>query len=390
MKTKIVLFRNGDIYTPESIGRKDILVMNGEIVKIDNNIDISELKLDYDEFDATCYKILPGIIDQHVHIIGGGGEAGFASRIPEVKLSTLIAGGVTTVLGLLGTDGTTRDLKTLLAKSRSLKAHGITSYILTGSYEIPTQTVTGSVKSDIILLDHVIGVKIAMCDHRASYVTVNDLAKIASDARTAGMIGNKAGIVTIHTGYGKEKLDVLFETLEKTNIPIKHFIPTHVNRNQDILMDAVKFAKMGGFIDLTAVPSKDYLHDLTAGEAIRESLTCGVPLEHITISSDGNGSWSKYDKKGHLIHIGTSNPNNLYGEIKHMVIEMGFSITDAFKPVTSNVADVLHLNNHKGKIKEGYDADLLVLDNDMNIDSLMAMGHFLKRHKKHLKWEMFE
>ena len=149
------------------------------------------------------------------------------------------------------------------------------------------------------------GAKIAICDHRASYITVNDLAKIVSEARTAGMIANKPEIVTIYTGYGKEKLEVLFETLDKTNIPVKHFMPTHVNRNQDILMEAMKFAKMGGFMDLTAVPSKDFLHDLSAGEAVKESISCGVPIDRITISSDGNGSWSKYDKKGHLTKIGT-------------------------------------------------------------------------------------
>lgn len=44
----------------------------------------------------------------HVHITGGGGEAGPASRCPEAQLSKLISAGITTVVGVTGTDSVTR------------------------------------------------------------------------------------------------------------------------------------------------------------------------------------------------------------------------------------------------------------------------------------------
>ena len=256
----ITLIQNGEVYSPDHLGKKDILCINDKIFKIDKNInidqkiDLTAKNLQYNYLDASGKTIIPGIIDQHVHTIGGGGEAGFSSRISEVKLSTLVSGGVTTVLGLLGTDGTTRSLYTLLAKTRSLEERGITSYMLSGSYEYPSPSITGSIREDIILIDKVIGVKIAVSDHRSSYVTVKELARTVSNARTAGMLSRKAGTATIHTGSGKDKLDLVFETLSKTDIPIKHFLPTHLNRNETILFEAIKFGKMGGFIDFTTVP----------------------------------------------------------------------------------------------------------------------------------------
>jgi beta-aspartyl-dipeptidase (metallo-type) len=386
----IHLIKNGEVYDPEYIGKKDILIINDKIVKIDEDINLEGLDIEQTIIDASGKTVIPGIIDQHVHIIGGGGEAGFASRICEVKLSTLINCGVTTVIGLLGTDGTTRSLYTLLAKSRALEEQGMTSYMLTGSYQYPSPTITGSIRDDIILVDKVIGTKIAISDHRASYITIKELAETASCSRVAGMLGKKAGTVTIHLGSGKDKMKIIKETISKTDIPIKHFLPTHLNRNDSLLFEAIKFGKKGGFIDFTTVPLKNKHHPISAGQAFKEALVCEVPIENITFSSDGNGSWSKYDRRGHLTHIGASNPNSLFQEIKHLITEENYSISDAIKPVTSNVAKALHLYPHKGTLQVKSDADILILDKDMNIDTVMARGNLMLKEKKTVKINIFE
>ena len=58
---------------------------------------------------------------------GGGGEGSFHTQAPQVQLSSLIKGGVTTVLGLLGTDGISRSVENLLAKVKALKEEGISA-----------------------------------------------------------------------------------------------------------------------------------------------------------------------------------------------------------------------------------------------------------------------
>ena len=60
--------------------------------------------------------------------------------------------GTTTVVGLLGADGLTRDLMGLLAKSRSLELEGMSAYILLGAYDLPLPSFTGDLSKDIVLV----------------------------------------------------------------------------------------------------------------------------------------------------------------------------------------------------------------------------------------------
>jgi beta-aspartyl-dipeptidase (metallo-type) len=172
MSITLILIRNAIVYAPELIGKRDVLIGGEKILAIDETIELpssSFLRV----IDADGMFLTPGLIDPHVHIAGGGGEGGFATRTPELSLSDATKFGVTTVVGLLGTDGTTRHHCNLLAKARSLEAEGLSTYILTGSYQLPSQTLTGSIQSDIINIDKIIGVgEVAIADHRSSEVSV--------------------------------------------------------------------------------------------------------------------------------------------------------------------------------------------------------------------------
>ncbi len=388
----IKLIKNGEVYAPEFLGKKDILIINNKIGKIADRIDDFPSGIVSETIDATGKKIVPGFIDQHVHIIGGGGEAGFSSRIYETKLTDFTTAGTTTVVGLLGTDGTTRNLEALIAKARALEGEGISTYILTGSYEYPAQSLTGSVRRDVMLIDKIIGTKIAISDHRASYVTSVELIKEASNARVAGMLSHKPGIVTIHVGDGKNRLDPVFEAVQNSEIPIKHFIPTHINRTKELFEHAILFAKMGGFIDFTAdtLPSASDPSSVKTSAGIKKAIKEGVCLENMTISTDGNGSWSLYDEQGNLKKIGISQMDRLHRELKDLVFKEEFSLSDALKPITSNVAKVLGIFPQKGKIEENSDADILILDNDLDIVSVMAKGQMMIRNGKVLKKGMYE
>ncbi len=374
----IKLIKNVKIYSPEYLGSKDILIFNDKIEKIDDDISIN---LDYTEIiDGNNYIAVPGYIDQHVHITGGGGEQSFRTRVPEINLSEFIESGITTVIGLLGTDSQTRSVENLIAKAKALNEEGMTAYMLTGAYEYPSPTITGSIKKDITFFSEIIGVKLAISDHRASYVDSKILEYVASEARVGGMLGNKPGIVTLHLGNGYDKLRLIREVIKNSNIPMKHFVPTHINRNRDLLEDGFYYAAEGGNIDLTVGSGSD--SSLNPSEVIAEAVRRGIPTEKITISSDGNGSWSDYDCEGNLIKIGKSSVKSLHGQIKSMIADKGFEPGDAIKFVTSNVSDLLKLNKAKGYIKEGFDADILLLDSQYNIDTVFMKGNTMMKHKK--------
>lgn len=380
----MILIKNIEVYAPEYSGIKDVFISGGKICLIQDEINFENDRIKI--IDGRNKKLTPGFIDQHVHITGGGGEGSFKTRAPEITLSKLTKGGITTVVGLLGTDGTTRSVENLVAKAKSLKEEGITVYVNTGSYEYPTVTITGSIKRDIAFIDEIIGVKLALSDHRAANVSNLELKRVASDARVAGMLSGKAGIVTLHMGDGKRGLSQVNEILEETEIPMKTIRPTHVNRRKELLLEAFDYAKKGGKIDLTC-GMKD---DLTPGKCIKKAIEDNVPRENITISSDGYGSWSKYDENGNLVKMGVSSVSSLHKEFKSMVNDLGFSIDEALTYITSNVAKGLEIYPKKGCISENSDADIILLDEELNIDTVIANGKIMIENKEVLVYGTYE
>lgn len=365
------ILKNGIVFSPKEIGIKDILIARDFIANISGEITPHDDCGKVDVFDLEGKYVVPGFIDQHVHIIGGGGEAGFASRTPEIMLGQIIRAGITTVVGCLGTDGTTRHVSSLLAKAKGLEQEGISTYIYTGAYEIPTRTITDNVRNDIILIDKVLGAgEIAISDHRSAQPTKQEIAKLAAEARVGGLLSGKAGVLHLHVGDGNKKLSVLFEILKETEIPITQFTPTHINRNTYLLQDGIRFAKMGGMIDMTAGGTyrTDEEKSLRASKAIKYCLGEGVEIDNITMSSDGNGSLPKFDDYGNIVGLLVSDIISLYNEFKMLVKDEGIDISDALKVITENPARSLRLYPKKGCLKIGSDADIVVLDKNLNIE----------------------
>ena len=261
---------------------------------------ISISGLEVDEIDGSGLFVLPGIVDSHVHLLGGGGEGGPATRAPEIRVEEIVGSGVTTVIGCLGTDGITRHMSSLMAKARGLEDEGITAFIFVGSYELPVQTLTGSVRSDLALLPAVLGAgEIAISDHRSSQPTFDELARLAAECRVGGMLGGKPGILHLHLGDGKRGLELVLRIVHETEIPVTQIIPTHCNRNPKLLDEAFRFAAEGGRIDLTAGIG-EHAPSMSVEAAIRLAVERGAPLDRISVSSDANGSLPVFDEDGSL------------------------------------------------------------------------------------------
>lgn len=370
------IIKNVDIYTPAYIGKKDVLMSN-HIEMIEECIDIPGIQV----VDGHGLKMVPGFIDQHIHITGGGGEGSFKTKAPEIQLSKLIEAGITSVVGLLGTDGISRNVENLLSKTKALKEEGISVYCLSGSYQYPPITITGDVKKDIMFIDEIIGCKLALSDHRSTHIQTSDLIKLASDIRVSAMLSGKPGILVLHMGDEETGLNQVFEALEHTKIPVTMFRPTHVTRTKKLLEDSIKLLSMGGYIDMTA--SFKY----NATKAIHTIKERGLDASHVTVSSDGQGSWSNYDSNGVLLEIGVSSVYTLYEEFLHMLESM--PIEEALTYFTSNVADSLKLP-HKGMVQVGNDADVLLLDQNNHIHSVFALGQMMMNEYKILKKGTYE
>ena len=371
----MILIKNADVYAPEHLGIKDVLICGAQIEAVGEGLEGgSGCRI----IDAEGKKLTPGLIDRHVHVTGGGGEGSFHTRTPQ--LSSVIRAGITTLVGLLGTDDVSRTPEDLIAKVKALKEEGISAYALCGAYGVPSPAITGSIKKDIAFIDEILGLKLAVSDHRAPNISTEELIRLASDVRTAGMISGKCGCVVLHMGDGKKMLSQVFEALEETEIPVKTFQPTHVNRNHELFLDSLKLAKLGGTIDLTC---EDFPHGLIEDGKdpviglLEEARRAGVPMERMTLSSDGQGSWSNYDEYGNLVEMGVTDVGNMYAQLRSLVLNGGFVLSEALSFFTSNPAKALELFPKKGCIAPGADADLLLMGEALALDTVIARGRVM-------------
>lgn len=373
------LIKNAEVYAPQALGQQDLLLCNDKIVAMAPQIDFSFGEVTV--IDASGKKAVPGFIDQHVHVLGGGGEGSFRSRCPELDFSQTVKNGVTTVVGMLGTDSMTRSIENLVAKTKALNEDGITAYCLTGAYEYPSPTLSGSVKKDVTFISECIGVKIAISDHRNSCITTQELARLAADVRQASLFSGKVGVVHMHLGNGKAGLSQVMAIVENTDVPIKHFRPTHCGKQ---FADAVAFANMGGYVDFTV--SEDASQ---SAENLLNALTAIDNKEKITCSSDSNGSLPKWNEKREMIGMGVGSISSLYRAIRALVQEKGVALEEALPLITSNVAKGLEIYPKKGCLAVDSDADLVLLDKDLEIDTVFAKGRLMVENKTVLAYSYF-
>ena len=392
----VIIIRNAQVYQPKYAGKKDLLILGDQIAALGENLQAEfNGAVSVTEIDGTGMVLTPGFIDSHEHIMGGGGEGGFSTRTPEAVLTDLTMNGITTVVGCIGTDGITRDMAALLAKAHGLEEAGVTTYVYTGSYQVPVHTLTGSVMKDVMLLDKVIGAgEIAISDHRSSQPTFEEFVRIVSDVRVGGMLAGKAGIVNIHLGDSPRLMDLIWRTVRETEIPYTQFLPTHVNRNEALFQSAAEFAKAGGVIDFTGNEDIDYWEsicdEVRVCSGIRRLLESGVSENNFTISSDGQGSLPVFNSKGEYQGIGIGKASCLLKEVRECVEREDIPLETALRAVTANPARILKLGK-KGRLQPGCDADLCLLTADgLKLHTVIAKGKIMVQEGKPVVRGTFE
>jgi len=377
------------VYSPDFAGKRDIFIGCDKILEMSERIKIPS-GLDIEVFDAEGLIIVPGLIDNHVHIAGAGGEGGPATRTPELSLSGMFEGGITTVVGCLGTDGFTRTVESVLMKAKSIRHQGASAWIWTGAYQVPSPTITGDIGKDLVLIEEVIGVgELAISDHRSSCPSTDELIRIAAHARVGGMLGKKAGIVNIHMGDAKNPFNPIYEVVRKSMLKFNQFLPTHCNRNNYIFEDSKIYGREG-YIDITT-SSWPYFTDeeIKPSTALKLLLESGVPVTNITFSSDSCGSLPGFDEQGKLIKLEMGLPSSNLRELTDAVLKERIPLETSLKVLTSNPASILKLPG-KGFISNGMDADLLFLDNGMRKVHLIAMGKWVMKDGAVMKKGAYE
>lgn len=371
------LIRNADVYAPEPLGVQQLLLGGGKVLWIGRELAALPVALPVEVIDLDGRRLIPGLIDGHVHVTGGGGEAGFSTRVPAPMLSRYTRAGVTSVVGLLGTDDVARSTRELVASIYALREQGLNAWGYSGGYHLPPTTLTGSVRGDIVFAEPLIGVgEVAISDHRSSQPTLDELLRLASEAHVAGLMTGKAGIVHLHLGDGARGLELVRRALEQSELPARVFNPTHVNRRKALFAEAVELARRGCSIDITAelpsgAPVAEGEDAWSAADALQQYLDSGAPVELVTISSDAGGCLPCFDHDGRVCGMAVGESGALLATLNEL-LGRGLAMSEALPAFTSNPARLLRLAG-KGRIAAGADADLVALDaNGAASDVLIA------------------
>lgn len=369
----IQLLLNAELFDPEPRGRCHMVVAGQTLLWVGTDVPALDKSLGPTELDLGGRRVIPGLIDGHVHLTGGGGEAGPHTRVPPVALSRLTAGGVTTAVGVLGTDDVIRTTAELVTVARGIIQEGLSAYCLTGGYHVPPVTATGSVRGDLVLIDLILGVgELAVSDHRSSQPTIDELLRIAADAHVGGLMSGKAGILHIHMGDGPRGLEPVRDAIDRSELPPGVFNPTHVNRRKALFDEAMALSERGCTIDITAFPAGDDDDAWTAGHALVRYLDAGLSPERVTVSSDGGGCLPVFDGQGRVASMDVGKPAAMAATLRALLGE-GQKLERVLPAFTANPARLLRLAR-KGRLTPGADADLVVLDGQGAITDVMARG----------------
>jgi beta-aspartyl-dipeptidase (metallo-type) len=387
--TVLTLIIDADVHAPEPLGRRALLVAGERIVWIGEKPPKLPAELACETVDLAGARLVPGLIDCHAHITGGGGEMGLRSKVPPVPLSRFTLGGVTSVIGVLGTDDTTRTTAELLARAHGLVEEGLSAWCHSGGYHVPPTTLTGSVRGDIVHLERCIGIgEVAISDHRSSQPTLDELLRLAADAHVAGLMTGKAGVLHLHIGDGERGLELVRRALETSEIPPRTFHPTHVNRKRRLFDEALALAGNGCTIDVTAYPIEKGEDAWSAEDAIERFLDSKLPRERITASTDGGGCLPVLDGEKRIVAMDVGDPAMLAKTLQKL-LQRGRRLEEVLPVFTSNPARLFCLQQ-KGRIAVGADADLVVLDADGAVRDVLARGRWHVRGGKPLLRGMFE
>lgn len=384
---QLTQLHHADVYAPRSLGHQDLLIGGGKLLAMAPSLPPLADQLQAQSIDLEGRRLIPGLIDGHVHVTGGGGEAGFRSRVPPQGVSRFTRAGVTTVIGLLGTDDTARSTRDLLAQVYALREDGLSAFGYCGGYHLPPSTLTGGVRDDLVFIEALIGVgEVAISDHRSSQPTLQELLRLASEAHVAGLLTGKAGVLHLHLGDGPRGLELVRQALHQSELPARVLQPTHVNRRRALFEEALELARAGSPIDITAFPVADGEDAWSAAEALVRALDAGVDPARLSISSDAGGNLSCVDGDTPITRMEVGQSGALLTTLDQL-LERGLPLQRALPAFTCNPARQLRLRT-KGRIEIGADADLVALDGDNQPWLVLAGGkaHVLGGEQRHSGW----
>jgi len=363
MKT---ILKNAGILTmeiPEILQGYDLMFENGKILKITQSIETEGAKV----VDCMGKYLMPGLFDMHVHLNS------------SEMMPLFIANGVTSVRNMWGFP------IHLEWKVQAEAGELLSPYIYSSG---PLTDGVSSWSGSVIVTTPEEAEEAVLKDIKDGYMFFKAYPSIPKDAFLHLLaVAKKHNFKVV--GHGSNELSW------KTLADFDYYCCEHINCLPKDHSDITYIADSGMWLCPTHVVIKA-ISDYAFGNTLyndyshKAYVTARVMKEWGKITLWRRANNSNYVSGGYPIEermsrglkfietagpqkiiLGTDTPNpgvvagfSIHDELVHMVNDYKLSIFDALKTGTVNGALHLGIENQKGKLSEGFDADILILESN--------------------------
>ncbi|MFH1642864.1 MAG: dihydroorotase family protein [Nanoarchaeota archaeon] len=343
VKTKSLLLKNCRILDNDVLVQTDILISNGKIKKLAAN------QFKADKFiDLKNKIVMPGVIDSHVHFR----DPGLTNKEDFLTGSKAASkGGITTIIDMPNTVPPTVSVKNLNLKRKNAKKSVVNYGFHFG--------VTDNNLSEITKAKNIASVKIFM-DSTTGNMKVDDVKVLAK-------IFKKCKIVSVHAEGNKIKKAVNLINKTKNMLYLCHISSNSelaaIKKNDRIFIEVTPHhlfltikdcKKLGPFAKM-----KPNLKTKKDAEALWNAINSGfidtVATDHAPHTKDEKIKYAPY---------GVPGVETMLPLLIDSVNKKKLALERLVKLCCENPAKIFKIKG-KGYIKEGFDADLTVIDMDM-------------------------
>lgn len=374
-----LLLTNGNVFNGyEFIGCKDILIEEGRIINIDDKINS-----DYRKIDLKGYYICPGFIDIHIH---GACGCDFTNADEDnlKKISSFLAvHGTTSFLATALTAGNEK-IRACLKNIKEFQSIGYKGANVLGVHlEGPfiNEKKKGGLNERYIQKPTIDNYRNIVCGYEGIIKTITLAPEVPGAYELIAYLRNEG--VKISIGHSVATYD---ETIQAVECGVNR--GTHIFNGMNAL-DHKEPGIVGGLLDSKGVFVEmiaDLLHLhpaivrlLINSKGIGRCITISDAVEP-TGMEDG-----EYEIGGKMVIVKDGAARlkenaalcgstiTLDQGLKN-IVAIGVELEDALKTVTSNPAKAIGVDGNKGEIKSGYDADIVVLNNNLEVAFTMING----------------
>ena len=372
-----MLIKNCNIIYLDKIEKGSVLIENGKIKEINpSNVNDTEV------IDAEGLYLSPGFIDVHIHGAGGCDTMDGTVESINTIAKTIVEHGTTSFTPTTMTVAA-EDIRKSMKVIKKLKEEGTEGANVLGAHlEGPfiSPKAIGAQNPNFLLAPSVENYNKIVGDYSDAVVSITMAPEVEGAKELIKYLSDNG--VTVSMGHTKATYDEAIEGIKcgachSTHLynamtPFTHREPGVVGAtfDTDITTETISDGIHISYPALrTAYKQKGTDKVLLVSDAME---ACGMPDGQYSLGGQDvivkNGAARLLD--GTL----AGSVLTLDKAVKNIYSNSNYPLNEVVRMATYNGAKHCHVEDHKGLIKEGYDADLILFNEDIEIQKVFVKG----------------